>query len=118
MMDKPSKIELIIDTTRSLLELRKHDRLANYHVRGVFADPREYNGERSMNSVYFDTPEFEDKVRIEMEDVGMEFVGYAVYGCAPEGMYVCGDELSFKTAARIAYLLNRFYSDPKISLDW
>lgn len=109
-----SKLMITMDALKSILITLCDDRMANYHVRAIFASPDEVGNMRDMNAVYCATPDMDERIKIEMEDVGMEFVGYAVYGCTPAGRFVCGDELSYKSAARIAKLLNRFYSDPSI----
>lgn len=106
------RIALAVDTTRSLCRLVKRaERYTDYHVRGVYS-----NGDDDVQSVSVTSARYLRISGIDktMEAQGAKFVGYAVYGCGPEGYHVCGDELSYRTCIIIAAILNRVYNDRTI----
>jgi len=94
------------------MTLLKGERYTHYHVRAVYSEGSMSNPHSV--AIASEHERLSDDVDGYLGAMGLDFVGYAVYGCAPEGTFVCGDELSFVTCDIIANLLNIFYNDRTI----
>lgn len=99
---------LAFDLMRCLrCSMCQEGRLNNYHVRAIYSGG-------GIQSVEVDGPNVDNEDDCELRLISMNITRFAVYGYAPEGMFVCGDELPYTVALVIAFVLNRFYPDDSI----
>ena len=98
-------ITLALDTLQSLFYTLRAERYEKFHVRAVYKD-----NSGVVDSIPVDSATIAPEINVYFGTaLEAELSGFAVYGHTPEPMFICGDELRYKAAAGIAWLLNRIY---------